>query len=283
MINEAQQLILFWVFIGFFLVIGIIALLAIVGLIKTDKQFLKWAVGGFVTGVAGVVFVWAKYQPPLDIFVNLKPPKGIGAEEFILTSGIYQYWDRSKSDRSTPSSGSVELTAGHQIGLWTARFPYKGMSKSVTLKLKDDKERWWQVRPFYPNYNLKELRKAKAPPQNASAMIINPLFVNEAYAADPKIEFNNYAKETRKLYGKTYYRWRVFVDEPENVLKTIEEIEYLLHPTFSEPLQIRDNRGDKFAIEATGWGEFIIQISIKFINQTTSETSYYLDFSKSWP
>ncbi len=283
MLTETQHLILFWVFVGFFLVIGVIALLAIVGVIKTDKQFLKWAVGGFVTGIAGVVFIWAKYQLPLDFFVNLKPPEGIEAETFVLTSGNYEYWDPSNSDNSTPPSGSVELTVGQKIGWWTAKFPYKGMTKSVKLKLKDNKGRWWAVRPFYPNYNRKGLIKTQAPQKDASTTLPTPILANKAFAAEQEIRFNNYAKKTRTLYGKTYYKWRVFVDEPDQVLNTIAEVQYLLDPTFPEPLQVRTNPNDKFAVEATGWGQFLIQISIKYTDQSTVRTDYYLDFTKGWP
>jgi len=45
-ITETQHLVLFWVFAASFLVIGIIAILAILGVVETDKRFHNWAIGG---------------------------------------------------------------------------------------------------------------------------------------------------------------------------------------------------------------------------------------------
>lgn len=38
-----QQQVLFWLFVGFFAVIGIISLLAVLGVVKTDLKFRRWA------------------------------------------------------------------------------------------------------------------------------------------------------------------------------------------------------------------------------------------------
>lgn len=283
MTAETQHLILFSVFVGFFLVIGVIALLAIVGVIKTDKRFRNWAVGGFAAAVTGVVIIWAKAQLPLDIFVNLGPPAGVAAETFELVSGTYEYSEQSNSDKSNTPSGSIELTAGQQVGWWTAKFPYKGMTKAVRLTLKDKNGNLWGVRPFYPNYNLKLLFAIDTPQKRTATSLTTLGLASRAFAAESKIKFNNYAKATHTLQGRTYYRWRVFVDEPNQVLTRIAEVQYLLHPTFPEPLQVQTNPNDKFAVEASGWGEFLIQITIKYNDQSTERATYYLDLTKGWP
>jgi hypothetical protein len=280
MLTDSLHLVLFWVFIGFFVVIGVIALMAIAGVIKVDKEFRKWAIGGFVTGVAGVVFVWGKSQEPLDFFVNLKSPDGINAETFELVSGKYEYSDASASADSTQPSGSVELAVGQEIGSWTAKFPQKGANKAVKLTLTDNDGNLWAVRPFYPNH----IHQPLMPTQKIG--LTNPLpsiLVKSAFAVESKIHFNNYAKVERTLNNRTYYKWRVFVDEPVAVLNKIAEVQYLLHPTFPEPLQVRTSPEDKFAVEATGWGGFYIQITIQYKDRSIVKTNYHLDLSKGWP
>jgi hypothetical protein len=105
-----RTFILFLVFVGFFVLIGTVALLAIVGIIRTEPQFRPWAVGGFVASVAGVVIIWAKSEAPpvpIDIYVNLRPPEGNGGvTDFVLEDGTYEYQD---GPDAKIVSGPVEL------------------------------------------------------------------------------------------------------------------------------------------------------------------------------
>jgi len=99
-----------------------------------------------------------------------------------------------------------------------------------------------------------------------------------------EIKFNNWTKPTGKEYdGREYYKWRIFVDEDKTILNCINEVQYMLHPTFQNPLQIRRNPGDKFAVEMSGWGVFLIDITVKLNNGEALNTNYTLDFKKSWP
>src|SRR5262249_41920095 len=111
--------------------------------------------------------------------------------------------------------------------------------------------------------------------------------VGIAVALEParhvKTKFNNYAREVAAFQGRTYYDWRVFVDEPASVLAQIDSVEYLLHPSFPEPLQIRKDPGTKFGVDAHGWGTFALQIRVNFKDGTAQSTSYDLSFAKPWP
>jgi uncharacterized membrane protein HdeD (DUF308 family) len=62
--TETQHLTLFVVFVAFFVVIGIIALLAITGVVSTDKEFHRWSVAGVAAAVVGVLVIWTKSSPP---------------------------------------------------------------------------------------------------------------------------------------------------------------------------------------------------------------------------
>jgi hypothetical protein len=286
--TAAQNLVLFWVFVSFFMIIGLIAILAIVGVINTDKKFRNWAVGGFAAAVVGVVIIWAKTPSPqssLDLFVNLEPPAQVKADAFELKNGIYEYDELTSAGKLIKRSGSVELTAGQSLGWWTAKIPCTGMTKPFRLTLTDKDGKLWTVRPFYPNYHNQPLIAA-VPSSNQTATSAPALsLTGNAFAGENKsiIRFNNYARPISSVQGRNYYEWRVFVDEPPQVLNQIAEVQYLLHPTFPNPLQVRSNPEDRFALESSGWGQFTIQITIRFKNHSTATTRYYLDLTKRWP
>jgi len=187
------------------------------------------------------------------------------------------------SPKLSTQSGAVVLTAGQQIGWWTAKFPYKGTDKAVKLTLKDTRGKSWKVRPFYPNYQNQTLFSYQPEAKDATAHSIIPVLTAEAFAAEEKIKFNNFAKTDRMFSGRMYYKWRVFVDEPTDVLDKIAEVQYLLHPSFPEPLQVRTKPDDKFAVESSGWEEFNIEITVKYKDKSTVKKSYHLDFDRKWP
>lgn len=96
------------------------------------------------------------------------------------------------------------------------------------------------------------------------------------------MRFNNYARKTGDQYGRPYYEWRVFVNEPPSVLQTIEQVDYVLHPTFPDPFRTSRNRDNAFELAASG-GEFTIVITVHFTNGKEAKTGYYLNLSKPWP
>ena len=100
------------------------------------------------------------------------------------------------------------------------------------------------------------------------------------------IRFNNYAKSMGRRGDSEYFQRRIFVDEPPEVLAKIAEVEYLLHPTFPQPHQVRRNASDKFALESAGWGEFNVLITVKHRDGSEEHTKYYLTLTsqeKPWP
>lgn len=107
--------------------------------------------------------------------------------------------------------------------------------------------------------------------------------MRHASSQDKKIHFNNYAKKIREEDGYSYYKWRIFVDERDEVLNQIEQVRYLLHETFPDPARISRDRESKFALESAGWGSFTVFITVKFKNGTEKEIEYYLDLDKRWP
>jgi hypothetical protein len=102
----------------------------------------------------------------------------------------------------------------------------------------------------------------------------------EAVTGEPvkiaPVRFNNYAKSLAREGDSQYYQWRMFVDEPPERLSLIEEVEYLLHPTFPQPRQVRRNPGDGFALETAGWGEFTPLITVKYKDGRQQRVRYQL-------
>src|SRR5574341_547764 len=98
-----------------------------------------------------------------------------------------------------------------------------------------------------------------------------------------KLSFNNYAKKigSREVRGTSYdwYKWRVFVDAPDDILDKIEYIDYLLHPTFPLPNRRVKHKQSKFALELEGWGSFSIAITVVFKDSIVEKYDYYLDLS----
>jgi transcription initiation factor IIF auxiliary subunit len=67
------------------------------------------------------------------------------------------------------------------------------------------------------------------------------------------------------------------------VLQKIAQVQYLLHPTFPDPLQVRTDPHTNFAVEAFGWGPFNMLITVRYKNGNEEKISYYVDLSKKWP
>lgn len=97
------------------------------------------------------------------------------------------------------------------------------------------------------------------------------------------IKLKNYAKEEKPRKGTRWFRWKVFIDASPEVLNSITEVKYLLHPTFPQPVRIRTNKDSNFEFESSGWGEFTIRADIKFQDGHTKVVTHWLDLSASWP
>lgn len=61
---------------------------------------------------------------------------------------------------------------------------------------------------------------------------------------------------------RDWWRWSVWLEGPDEELDRIDHVEYILHPTFREPIKQRRNRADNFRLNASGWGEFMLYAKI---------------------
>jgi hypothetical protein len=297
--------VLFWTFTVFFILIGIVSLLSLMGYIKgVDQAFRKWAVTGFVAAVSTAVIglfrllLVVNPSPDIALFVTLRSDETLTAA---LVSGTYEYTTPGKNGGSLePHKGPVEVTLGD--GGWQAKLPQEVLDKAVQLTFTDATGARWTVPSFWPNFISRNLSAPSLSTDGHSATGQSklpwlPAWPAVVLAAEtgaesrlPPVEvrkatpkFNNYAKSIGQKYGRAYYQWRVFVDEPRSVLDTIQEVEYVLHPTFPEPLQVSTNRDTAFELINEGWGQFTILITVHFTDGTQIKTSYDLDLQKAWP
>jgi len=301
MTTEHQE-ILFWTFMGFFVVIGIVSLLAVLGLIRVDERFRKWAVTSFFAGVTGAVVGLFQLSIPAgapaeSLFVTLIPPENISSRAIKLVAGEYSYDEHAEGNQVKTVNGKLEVTWGNDI--WQAKLPQQVLGKAVRLSFRDQEGDWWEVYPFYPNHNRQSMfmgsgRDSTLP---TSRWLIPSSVAYAASAGDrltgkpwpvsdgkkALLKFNNYARDAGEINGQKYYEWRVFVDEPDSVLQNVKEVQYVLHPTFPQPFQVSKDVASQFELVTSGWGQFTILITVVYQDGSREKSSYYLDLSKGWP
>ena len=101
------------------------------------------------------------------------------------------------------------------------------------------------------------------------------------------IRLDNIAEPTgerRKVLGRgelNWYRWRVWLNEPQDKLDEIQSVEYLLHPTFPQPKWVSADREHEFEIISSGWGQFWIEATVIYKDFHEEHVRYWLDFRKS--
>ncbi len=71
-------------------------------------------------------------------------------------------------------------------------------------------------------------------------------------------------KTTATPEGDEWWNWTIRVDEPASTLKRIQQVEYILHPTFPDRIRVERNASNAFQLESAGWGEFDIVANIAF-------------------
>jgi transcription initiation factor IIF auxiliary subunit len=89
------------------------------------------------------------------------------------------------------------------------------------------------------------------------------------------------ADNTAKGLGNGRWSWTVFIKAPLEVLQDIQSVQYTLHPTFPYPVQRVSTIGDlkqPFALSATGWGTFPIQIRVFMKDGQTHDLTHNLNF-----
>jgi transcription initiation factor IIF auxiliary subunit len=65
-------------------------------------------------------------------------------------------------------------------------------------------------------------------------------------------------RQSEKYEGDDWWKWAVWLEGPDEALNSIEFVEWILHPTFRDPVRRNADRAHKFRLETGGWGAFRI-------------------------
>jgi transcription initiation factor IIF auxiliary subunit len=72
-------------------------------------------------------------------------------------------------------------------------------------------------------------------------------------------------KNTSSYVGAGRWDWTIFIDADPATLRQIECVEYVLHPTFRDPVRQVCNRPEtKFSYSTNGWGTFTVKVNVRY-------------------
>lgn len=285
------RLVLFVVFVVFFVLIGLACLGVLLGWFKNrDPRLAKWAIPGFFGSlVAAVVGLFrASFLTAAPMILVTLAPQGDATPS--LQSGTFEY-DAIADGKVTTRMGAVDVAFGD--GGWEAHLPGDLGDGSVILHFNDKDGQTWETPRFFAHRISKGITRqaaARVPVASGTSQSWAPPGIAVLMAAEPAgaevqtgIKFNNYSRRIADQYSRATWQWRLFVDAPPSVLRTISKVDYVLHPTFPEPFQTSTDRDHQFEVNGSGWGSFNVLITVRYTDGRQEKVSYFLDLNKSWP
>ncbi|MCJ7626091.1 MAG: hypothetical protein MUO76_21575 [Anaerolineaceae bacterium] len=93
-----------------------------------------------------------------------------------------------------------------------------------------------------------------------------------------KDEQNRIVYKVFQAGNREHYHVRIWLDGPDNDLDQVEDVVYVLHPSFRNRIRRAKDRDKKFEIVIWTWGMFVIQTCINFKNGQTKDIKYYLSY-----
>ena len=79
-------------------------------------------------------------------------------------------------------------------------------------------------------------------------------------------------------YSREHYHIRIWIEGTPEELNRIQRVEYLLHPSFRQPLRRSDDRAKGFPITIWTWGMFSIKITAYHTDGSAETLQYYLSY-----
>jgi hypothetical protein len=102
------------------------------------------------------------------------------------------------------------------------------------------------------------------------------------------VAWNTAAKAKTKTDGANYdWNWDIFLISDEETLRNIDHTEYILHPTFDDPIKTVKNvlggpvlsQEKPFVFRAQGWGTFTVKVNVYSKNGAVTRLQYPLRFN----
>jgi hypothetical protein len=91
----------------------------------------------------------------------------------------------------------------------------------------------------------------------------------------PRIKMNN----SSTSQGGDRWKWSVWIDGDGEQLDQIDRVEYVLHPTFPQPVRTVSDRHTNFRLDSQGWGEFMVHAKAVTKNGETLPLNHWLKLS----
>ncbi len=91
-------------------------------------------------------------------------------------------------------------------------------------------------------------------------------------------------KNTSTYVGGGRWDWTIFIEADPDTLKQIQCVEYVLHPTFPDPVhKVCNEAKKKFSYSANGWGVFTVKVNVQFKDGHVQALEHLLVFSDEPP
>jgi transcription initiation factor IIF auxiliary subunit len=79
--------------------------------------------------------------------------------------------------------------------------------------------------------------------------------------------------------GKNWWKWSIWIEGPKEELDQIDNVTYVLHPSFANPVRTVTNRASRFKLSAQGWGIFSIRANLLKKDGSTDTRVHELELS----
>jgi hypothetical protein len=86
-------------------------------------------------------------------------------------------------------------------------------------------------------------------------------------------------KNSSTWRGKDRWSWSLWIEGESQYLDEIDRVEYVLHPTFPEPVRVVRDRASSFQLESKGWGEFMVHAKVITKQGQTIGLNHWLKLS----
>ena len=73
-------------------------------------------------------------------------------------------------------------------------------------------------------------------------------------------------EQWERYEGNDWWKWAVWIEGKDEALDLIDCVEWILHPTFPNPIRKICDRASKFRLETGGWGVFQIVAQVQLKN-----------------
>ena len=84
-------------------------------------------------------------------------------------------------------------------------------------------------------------------------------------------------------HDEGWWDWSVWLDGPSDELDAVQDVVYILHPTFPNPVYEISDRNTNFRLDARGWGEFNIQIQVHLKDGAEIKLDHWLELDQVAP